>query len=540
MRLERRIWHLGTLFTVLLVLLSTRIVYWQLLRGDELQPVALDPLSFARRQGTIQKEDPQQRLNREALRFLIGESETGEFEGLPQPVVQRTRELLANISRGTIYDRDGQPLAYDEIDGAGERVRTYSDPSLVHVTGYVSGLRTGIAGLELSYNNTLLGLDRPLAQLERLVHQPISGSSLYLTIDSQVQQAAVEALAGRPGAVVALDGRSGAVLAMASAPTFDPNRVQEAGYISNLLETCGDNPDCQGIFLNRATQALYPPGSTWKTVTLIAALDSGLVTPDTVFDFGEPVNGPNGSYYVYEVDGGVIPDPNHKERELELPLAFAKSANAAFARMADEMGGDTLLRYAQPLGFSSPEEEPFPLEIPYTGSQLANQIDSLRENNLLRAATGIGQGELLVSPLNMAMVVLSVLNGGDMPVPYLVDRIDDPSGIDWKGRVKGRVIRNIYQESTAETTKEMLKFVVDEGSGSGARVPGLVVGGKTGTAQLDGQAQPHAWFFGFAEDGERSVAIAVVVENGGQGYQVAAPIFARVAGAAFQEPQTQQ
>jgi peptidoglycan glycosyltransferase len=314
-------------------------------------------------------------------------------------------------------------LAQDQVNEDGTRQRFYSEPSLAHVIGYLSGLHTGIAGLELTYNDTLLGLDRPLAQLERTIHQPIQGSDIHLTIDLPTQQAAAAALGGRSGAVVVMDGKSGAMLAMVSQPGLDPNRVGDAEYVSGLLAQCGDDPNCQGAFINRATQGRYVPGSTFKTVTLMAALDSRLVNMDTVFDFGKPVKGQNGTYYVYEVDGGVIPDPNHAEQKLSLAMSYAKSANADFARMADEMGGETFIRYATKLGFSDPNaDRNFPLEIPYNLSQLANDVDSLNDNNLLRAATGIGQGELLVTPLQMAMVVLPMVNGGDMPVPYFVTK----------------------------------------------------------------------------------------------------------------------
>jgi peptidoglycan glycosyltransferase len=533
MKLEGRIWRLGSLFTLLLLLLSTRIVYWQLLRGEELRPVAIDTLSYAQRDpDALSKGD---RITEEALKFLIGETQDGEPSELPQPVVQRTRELLHNITRGTIYDRNGEVLAEDVVDDQGYRRRVYSEPSLGHVIGYLSGLRTGIAGLEMTYNESLLGLDRPLAQLEQMIHQPIHGSDVHLTIDRRIQQAADQALGGRPGTIVVLDGHSGAVLAMVSKPDFDPNQVQDPGYLSELVSNCNGNPDCQGIFINRATQGLYVPGSTFKTVTLIAALDTGLVDTNTVFDFGEQVVGPNGRYYIYEVDGGIIPDPNHAESKLSLEMSYAKSANAAFARMADEMGGESFVTYSQRLGFSDPElDRRFPLEIPHNPSQLANNVEDLYDNNLLRAATGIGQGELAVTPLQMGMVVLPVLNGGDLPAPYFVEQIDSPTGFDFGGRVKGRVVRNTMSEKTAETVKQMMIFDVEQGYGLQAGVPGLTVGGKTGTAQLGGEASPHSWFIGFAEDGDRAVVMAVLVENAGHGSEVSAPIFAQVAQAAFQ------
>ena len=518
MNLERRLWRIGNLVVLLLVLLSTRVVYWQMLRGPELQPSVLQGQSDLK---SIS------RSYEDVRRALNDPNSATNLQDLPQPVVQRTQDLLATITRGDIYDRNGRLLASDRPGEGGEPYRFYSEPSLAPVIGYVNGLRLGVAGLEQTYNQTLLGLDRPDAQLGKLVHQPLVGSDLVLTIDSRIQRAAESALQDKAGTVIVMDGQSGAVLAMASAPRFDPNRILESDYISNLLQSCDGSPLCRAPFLNRATQALYPPGSTWKTVSLIAALDTGQVSSDTVFDFGQPVNGPNGSYYVYRVDGGTIPDPNHKESKLNLEMSYAKSANAAFARIGDEMPPDVMIDYAARLGFSAPQA--FPLEIASSPSQLATDVKKLYSDNLLRAATAIGQGELLASPLNMGMVVLSVLNKGSLPIPYFVQSVRDPSGRELQRTPNDQVVQGIMQPETAQEVRQMMVSVVTKGSGTKAAVQGMTVGGKTGTAQVGGDALPHAWFAGFAEQGERSVVIVVLIENGGEGSQVAAPIFTQMA-----------
>ncbi len=529
MILERRIWNIGNLFALLLLVLTLRIVYWQMLRGSELTPLVLDPIAAA----ASYAGEGQAQSDREAADYLAGGGGLSELNSLPQPVIQRTMDLLSTITRGSIHDRNGRLLAYDGENQDGERLRFYTEPSLAHVIGYTSGLRTGITGLELSYNTALLGLNRIDARLGQILHQPIKGSDIILTIDSQVQRAAERALQGHAGAIVVLDGRSGAVLAMASAPRFDPNMILNEGYLASLLESCGDAPECRGPLVNRATQGAYTPGSTWKTVSLIGSLDTGQVTPETVFDFGEPRTGPEGIYYVYEVDGGVIPDPNHREARLDLELSYAKSANAAFARIGDEMPPEVMMDYAARLGFSRAEGERYPIEISYTPSVLARDINSLYDNNLLRAVTAIGQGELLTSPLNMGMVLLTVLNDGNMPIPYFVDSIREPGGGLSNGQAKGQVLGGIMKPDTAETVRQMMISVVEKGSAGRASVPGLTVGGKTGTAQVGGSQLPHAWFTGFAEDHERSVVIVVLVENAGEGSQVAAPIFAEIAQAAL-------
>jgi len=386
-----------------------------------------------------------------------------------------------------------------------------------------------VAGLEASYNDILLGLDRPDAQLGRLLNQPIVGSDLYLTIDSFLQREAASALEGKSGAIVVFDAETAAILAMASSPRFDPNRIMDTEYVLALLTECDSDPTCQAAFLNRATQALYSPGSTFKTVTLIAALDTGQVTPETIFDFGEPISSPAGSYYIYQVDGGIIPDPNHQESQLDLAMSYAKSANAAFARLGDEMPPDVFINYARQFGFGAPGEALLPLAFDYSPSQLTYSLDTLYENDLLRAVTAIGQGELLVTPVNMGLVVLSVLHDGSMPLPFLVDRINRPSGEVIPGLSKGQVVPGLMQPQTARTVRDMMVTVVEEGSGFRAVVPGIETGGKTGTAQLGGDLLPHSWFTGFAQTEQGGVVVVVLIENGGEGSETAAPIFANIA-----------
>jgi peptidoglycan glycosyltransferase len=515
MTLGRRAWHVATVLMLLLTLLSVRLVYWPLLRSRDLQPVALDALHYAERRD--RESNPETVL---------------ALQDLPQPVIQRTAQKLATITRGSIYDRNGRVVAYEPAGTGNVPVRVYTEPSLANAIGYVSGLRVGVAGIEYARNEDLLGLDRLDGQLSQVFHQPVVGSNVYLTIDSRVQRTAAEALGNRAGAVVALDAHSGAVLAMVSSPHFDPNRVLQEGYIHDLLAGCGGS-GCGNPFLNRATQGLYSPGSTWKTVTLIAALDTGQVNKDTVFDFGEPHQDASGFYYVYTVDGFNIRDPNHRERTLDLTHAYMYSANAAFARMANEMEPGTLLRYAQRFGFSDGVAERPPIEIDASPSLLAHNPGDLATNNVLRASTGFGQGELLASPLDMALVVAAVVNDGDVPSPHLIQAVRSPAGgllqretsRDWRSHA--------MKASTAQLVHDMMVAVVTGGSGGAAAVPGVTVGGKTGTAQLGGNQAPHAWFIGFAEQGDRAVAIAVVVENGGSGGQVAAPIFAKVAEAAM-------
>jgi peptidoglycan glycosyltransferase len=537
MTLERRLWFIANAIILVLLALSLRVVYWQMVRGENILPLQITYGEAKAQSGlkSISNEDP-------LIKELLVEGGTlSELQDVPQPIIQRLNDLLVTITRGAIYDRNGRLLASDQRDPSGDVARVYTEPSLAPVLGYVSGLRIGIAGLEKTNNETLLGMDRVDNRLIRAMHKPTAGSDLVLTIDSNLQRAAEEALEGRSGSILVMDGHTGAILAMSSLPHYDPNRVLEDGYLSGLVENCDGSTECSGILLNRATQALYPPGSTWKTVTLIAGLDTGQVTPQTVFDFGEPEQGADGPYYVYRVGGGIVPDPNHAESKLDLGMSYAKSANAAFARIGDEMPAETLIDYASRFGYTAPNnadrtQARFPLELDFSPGQIAWDEKDLYSNDLLRAVTAIGQGELLTPPINLGMVVLSVLNGGDLPLPYLVDSIHPTSEGASIYQPTRTLIQDVMKPETASTVREMMETVVKEGSGRQAAVEGLVTGGKTGTAQVGGDREPHAWFTGFAEQGDRSVVIVVMVENGGEGSEVAAPIFAKMAGLALQVP----
>jgi peptidoglycan glycosyltransferase len=509
---ERRVWWIGNVFIAILLLLSLRIVYWQLWRGNDLYYSLLDPGTV-----TLGEGNPPAWL------------QPGGLEDLPQPLVQRAVGVLSSTTRGRIFDREGEVLAEDAPTADGGKQRIYALPSLAPVLGYTSGIHLGITGLELRYNGTLLGLNRLDSQLEQLVHEPVTGSDLVLTIDSQVQQAAASALGGRTGSVTVFDGRTGAILAMVSAPHIDPNRVTEPGYLSSV----GNDPGAP--LINRATQGLFTPGSTFKTVPLIAALDTGQVTPDTMFNFGEPLRDASGRvYYVYRVGGGEIPDPNHSEDRLDLTMSYAKSANAAFGQIGAEMSAETLIAYSQRFGFSAPEGQGIPVELPLADSQLAQDLDELSTNPLLRAATAIGQGELLTNTYSMGLPVLAVLNDGTLPVPYLVARIKDPTGLEHKGPLVGRTIPDMMKPETARAVQQIMITSAEKGWAQTGRVEGVTVGGKTGTAQLGGDRLPHAWYLGFARSEERVVVIVVMVENGGEGSTVAAPIFAQIVPTALQ------
>jgi peptidoglycan glycosyltransferase len=537
---ERRIWQIGTLYTLLLLLISCRLVYWQLAKSQPSLPGVSDAVADAGQDETVTpRAVPTQTPSTTPVATWTPEpTETPQptftHTKTPSPTTPPTKTPtptptidIGAIVRGTIYDRNGRRLAYDLDTGTPSRF--YAEPALAHVVGYVSGVRVGVAGIERAFDRTLFALDDP----ENPGRQPTRGNDVFLTIDSRVQRAAAQALSGKAGGIVVLDARTGAVLAMASSPAFDPNRVLDPVYIREL-EACDGSASCRQALFNRATQGLYTPGSTWKTVTLVAALDSGQVTPETAFDFGPPLRDANGRiYYVYTVDGFSIKDPNHPERRLDLVRSFAVSANAAFARIGDEMPAEVMIAYAGRLGFGRKDDGVPPIEIDASAARLAVSPQELYTNNPLRASTAIGQGELLASPLSLALVTMAIVNDGDIPVPHLVQSVTDPSGNPLAGEPSDHWISDAMRPETAELVRGMMVQVVRNGSGVRANLAGFVVGGKTGTAQVGDDSAPHAWFTGFVQGAERAVVVTVIIENGGEGSQVAAPIFAQIADVAM-------
>lgn len=420
----------------------------------------------------------------------------------------RVAEAAKTADRGGIYDRNGTALAESRPQPDGTRKRTYALPSLAQTTGYVS-TKFGLSGLEQSYNQYLSGIQTGSAlesARNQLFHETMPGDDLILTIDAKLQQVTAAALAGRRGAVVVMDPYSGAVLALVSGPDYDPGQIDQHG--DTLLA------DPNKPLLNRATQGLYPPGSTYKTVTASAALDSGVVKPDDRF---KCVNG-------VVIQGFVIQCTNAPPGQTEWDFlhAFAYSINATFAQVAAErLGSDRFLAYSRRFGL----DQSLPFDIDTAESRTSRSGSVL--DQVLLANSGFGQGQLLVTPLQLALVAATVANGGVEPAPYLVQEIRDAAGNTVGQHAtsdRGRVI----SETTAGEMVHFMETAVNEGFGAEAGLLGMGIAGKTGTAETGTSAAADAWFIGFAPSTAPALVVAVVVENGGPGSQAAAPIAKQV------------
>lgn len=412
------------------------------------------------------------------------------------------RHALLDARRGRILATDGTVLA--KTVGK-TRVYPYGD-SLAQTIGYVSS-RYGTSGIEDAYDRALTPPDTtgdPSAQFHDLVASVqgraslARGADIVTTIVPAIQSTAWQQLEGHArGAAVALDPRTGAVLALASVPSFDPNDVDRS--------FAALNSDPASPLINRAIDGLYPPGSTFKIFTAASALDAGTVAMDSHFD--DP------GYYVI---GDFTLHDNEGEATgyQDLTTAFALSSNVDFAQIALKMGTDLFYQYVDKWGIGSSLDFQIPAEtdrIPDKASVVPGEL----------AQMGFGQGALLMTPLQMALIASTIANGGNMPRPYIVRQIvrdGTAASVTPSGNLASPV-----SADTAANVKKMMVAVVQRGTGTVAQLPNVQVAGKTGTA-TNPHGAAHSWFVCFAPADHPRVAVAVVVENGGYGADVAGPI----------------
>jgi penicillin-binding protein A len=414
----------------------------------------------------------------------------------------------------------GEPIATSTpVDDPFGYLRAYaSGPLYAHVTGYYS-IVYGRTGLERAANDVLTGTADSLflSRVQDLVtgRQP-QGSSVELTVVPAVQQAAAEALGGQRGAVVALDPATGAILAMVSSPSFDPNLLaaHDIGQVNEAYRALDDDP--ASPLVNRAIAGdTYPPGSTFKLIDAAAALESGM-TPDTPLPAPDVLPLPASSAEIRNFGGASCGGGG----PVSLTEALRISCNTAFAQLGLDLGADALREQAEQFGWGAPLQVPLRV----TPSRFPEDPDQPQT-----ALTAIGQHDVRVTPLQMAMVTAAIANGGEQMAPYLVATVRSPD-LDVVEEASPDVLRTPISEATATALRDMMVQVVETGTGTAARISGVQVAGKTGTAQTADDAGPHAWFTAFAPADAPQVAVAVMVENGGSlgneatGGRVAAPI----------------
>jgi peptidoglycan glycosyltransferase len=439
-------------------------------------------------------------------------------------VVERNKYM----ERGAIISADGVTLAQSVDIGEGKYQREYPEGDLAaHVVGYSSTMY-GTTGVEARYSETLAGeenFEEWASALSYLAGRDAPSNDVQLTVDTRIQRSAQDALSGRQGAAVVLDPSTGAVLAMASSPTYDINDVEE------ILSTPGDDGTGLGggdtSLYNRATLALYAPGSTFKMVTLTGALSSGSATLDS--SWSAPAS--------LEIGGAPVTNYGMEGfGTLTLRQAFAYSCNTVFAQVATEMGAEQLVSSAEGFGFNGDAGADFDL-----ATSLMPVPREMTEYETAWAGAGqpVGQVGTLhpsaagpqATVMQMALVAAGIANDGIIMRPYVVNSIIGPEGTIVSQTAPSRWLAPCTPAVAAEVQEAMLD-VVDYGTGYDARLSGYTVRGKTGTAQTtrNGVEMEDSWFVGYIELDGRKVVVAVVIEDGasGDGSRAARSIFSSI------------
>jgi len=428
------------------------------------------------------------------------------------------------VPRGLILARDGDTvLAQSDPRGRGKQrtyVRSYPEgETFGHPVGY-SSIDIGESGLERSRNDALTGDLNEFGTIFReLQSKEREGDDVVTTLDPAAQQQAMDLLAGNSGSIVALEPSTGRVRVMASTPGYDPNTVNQQSVFREL-----NLPDTGNRLTNRAVQTNYQPGSTFKVVTAAAALDTGKVTPDSIVDGSSPktISG-----VPLANSGGVSYGP------ITLTTALTNSVNTVFASLGEQVGSQTMVEYMERFGFYRDPQLDYP-EDSMLASGIRNADGRLVTSGFDVGRVAIGQGgaegQVQVTPLQMAQVAGAVANGGKLIRPRLTDRI-----VGQDGRVEDEIDpatqSQVMKPETAAELTAMMTDVVNEGTGVAAALSDVQVAGKTGTAEVKNETLNQVWFIGFAPVDDPQYAIAVTLEDqpiGTSGGANAAPLAAQV------------
>lgn len=450
------------------------------------------------------------------------------------PYNVRVQNQKSSVIAGDIKDRNGVVLATTDAEGN----RVYADSktlrrALAHVTGDNYGL-TG-TGAESFFANYLLGMD---AGLFEMIGNAFSGakqhgSDVVLTVDAELTKYAYGLLSGYSGAIVLMNYKTGEILLMTSSPAFDPETV-----IEYLPDADGNAKEDDGALVNRVTAGQYTPGSVFKIITAAAALRYIPNAMELTFECGGPLAFDKATgAFLEDVDTTPQEDKENRTNpdfvpeylyvrdyqssyhdSLTLKQAFAKSCNVSFSRLSMLLGAERISSMARAFGIG--EDFTFSDVALYPSSYVkgANQYET--------AWSAVGQHKDIMTPLNLCMISAAIANDGVMMEPKLLKRVVNSANYITNS-LKTTVYSTPLTKAEAELMRELMEAVVKSGTGTSAAISGYTVGGKTGTAQT-GKAEDDAWFTGFVYDDDHPYAIAVIIEQGGSGGGVAAPIAQKV------------
>lgn len=413
------------------------------------------------------------------------------------------QELLAErVIKGKILSADGDVLAETRVGKSGKETRVYPEGrAFCHVVGRTSHSLTGI---ELNQCYPLLtSHDNPVRQLGNTLRgKKNRGDDVITTLDAGLQRTAYQALGSNRGAVVALEPSSGKVLAMVSTPAYDPNQVSEN------WDTLIAYPDEESRLVNRATQGLYTPGSTFKMVT---AMEYLMEHPNDYNEYhyrcrgSAKYGGTKIKCYAGEVHG-----------KLNLLTSFAESCNGSFANIGMDLDVGGLRNLCSKLYFDKK------LPVAFEHNQAKFMLDQKSDGAEI-AQTAMGQGKTLVTPLQNAMIGAMIANHGVMMKPYVVDQVKSEDGRVMK-QYDSETIGKVVSEQVAEQMQEMMEAVVQQGTAASLRGLSYRSAGKTGSAEVDAKGTTNAWYVGYAPAKNPQIAVSIVVEGVGTGSRYAVPI----------------
>jgi peptidoglycan glycosyltransferase len=452
------------------------------------------------------------------------------------------RQLIAEykVDRGSILAADGTTVLASSRRSPGDLrfQRRYPHGELyAHETGFYSFV-FGRTELEQAFNDFLAGDAPELLQqtlTDLILGRPKQGATIVTTLVPEIQEAAAAAAAAEEGdvAIAAIDPATGDVLALVSEPTYDPNLLasQDPKVVRDAWDVLNQDPDKP--LLSRASDELFPPGSTFKLVTASAALENGF-GPDSLWPNPNELDLPLTDATIENFGGSTCSGGS----QITLADALRQSCNVVFGAVGLELGAEALAEQAREYGFT-PEagEDLVPFDIPWT-SGVFPAPETFAEREPAVAISAIGQQDVAANPLQMALVAAAIGNGGVEMQPRLVTEARDPTG-QVIAEVAPQEFSQPLSAANAAALTQMMVGVVESGTGTAAQIPGVTVAGKTGTAQHGEGANPHAWFVSFAPAEAPEVAVAVIVLDGGSlsseatGGQLAAPIARAVLEAAL-------
>ncbi|HZT92018.1 MAG TPA: penicillin-binding protein 2 [Gaiellaceae bacterium] len=443
--------------------------------------------------------------------------------------IQRVAQF--RIKRGLIYASNGTVIATNVAQKAAGQTLYFRKYPLHDFASQVVGYSTqgrSRAGIERQENAYLTASNANLQTIwsklaDNLKGATIQGNNLVLNLRVNAQRIAQNALAGKCGAAVVLNPKTGQVYVMASSPGYDPNQIESATGYAKILKSPNACPGSSSALFDRATEGLYPPGSTFKTVTAAAGLDDGVYNVNSQFyDPGYCVE------YGQRVSNALNPDQTAEQYgNVDLLQAYQHSINAIFCKIGMALGAKRVIDQAKDFGFYSRP----PIELPADEVSPSGEFDFTHHrfftdtSKMDPGRLAFGQDKLLVTPLQMALVAAAVANGGKVMVPHLVAKVEAPGG-GTVVKVQPQVWKTAMKPATAATLNRMMQAVVTGGTGTSAQIPGISVAGKTGTAETGAPGIYDAWFIFFAPANDPKVAGAVVVEHSYHGFggAVAAPI----------------